>query len=330
MDTTSLSFYGEGGETLGEHGYSKDFRPDLKQMILGLVVDCKGRPICTEMWPGNTVDVKALLAVIDRLRQRFAIGRICMVADRGMISAETVQGLEERQLDYVLGARERTDALVRTVVLNDSAPFTPLLIERAKGQTQLFVKEVKYDGKRYIVCRNETEAEKDKKDREAIVVALQDRLKRGDKALIGNSGYRRYLRKNKEAEGKQVFEIDAGKLADEAQFDGIFVLRTNAKITPLQAVLRYRDLLQVEDLFGVARPSCGRAQYSTPPTPPSAATYSAPSWRSSCRSISMISPRRLALFPNGASFCAILTGSSRHAFSTTVKTGWCAAMQPRP
>ena len=249
MDTTSLSFYGEGGATLGEHGYSKDFRPDLKQMILGLVVDSKGRPICTEMWPGNTADVKALLPVIDRLRQRFAIGRICMVADRGMISAETVQGLEERQLDYVLGARERTDALVRTVVLNDSAPFTPLLIERAKGQTQLFVKEVKSDGKRYIVCRNETEAEKDKKDREAIVVALQDRLKRGDKALIGNSGYRRYLRKNKEAEGKQVFEIDAGKLADEAQFDGIFVLRTNAKITPLQAVLRYRDLLQVEDLF---------------------------------------------------------------------------------
>ena len=74
-------------------------------------------------------------------------------------------------------------------------------------------------------------------------------MKRGDKALIGNSGYRRYLRKNKEAEGKQVFEIDVGKLADEAQFDGIFVLRTNAKITPLQAVLRYRDLLQVEDLF---------------------------------------------------------------------------------
>ena len=249
MDTTSLSFYGEGGETLGEHGYSKDFRPDLKQMILGLVVDSKGRPICTEMWPGNTADVKVLLPVIDRLRQRFAIGRICMVADRGMISAETIQGLEERQLDYVLGARERTDTLVRTVVLHDSAPFTPLLIERAKGQTQLFVKEVKVDGKRYIVCRNEAEAEKDRKDREAIVAALQDQLKRGDKALVGNSGYRRYLRKNKEAEGKQVFEIDAGKLADEAQFDGIFVLRTNAKITPLQAVLRYRDLLLVEDLF---------------------------------------------------------------------------------
>jgi hypothetical protein len=49
------------------------------------------------------------------------------------------------------------------------------------------------------------------------------------------------------------FEIDAGKLADEARYDGIFVLRTNARITPLQAVLRYRDLLQVEDLFRQAK-----------------------------------------------------------------------------
>jgi hypothetical protein len=54
MDTTSLSFYGEDGDTLGEYGFSKDYRPDLKQMILGLVVDGDGRPICTEMWPGNT------------------------------------------------------------------------------------------------------------------------------------------------------------------------------------------------------------------------------------------------------------------------------------
>ena len=48
---------------------------------------------------------------------------------------------------------------------------------------------------------------------------------------------------------KRVFEIDAGKLAEEARFDGIFVLRTNANVSPLQAVLRYRELLQVEQLF---------------------------------------------------------------------------------
>jgi transposase len=63
------------------------------------------------MWPGNTADVTSLLPVVDRLRRRFAIGRVCVVADRGMISAETIAALEARQLLYILGARERTDKL---------------------------------------------------------------------------------------------------------------------------------------------------------------------------------------------------------------------------
>jgi transposase len=101
-----------------------------------------------------------------------------------------------------------------------------------------------------IVCRNEAETEKDASDCRAIVDALDRQLKRGDKALIGNSAYRRYLRTTSDS---QVFEIDPGKLADEACYDGIFVLRTNARITPLQAVLRYRDLIQVEQLFRSAK-----------------------------------------------------------------------------
>src|SRR5215210_1136570 len=244
MDTTSLSFDGAGGKSLGERGYSKDHRPDLMQMILGVVVDAEGRPVCSEMWPGNTADVSVLLPVIDRLRSRFAIGRVCVVADRGMISAPTIAALEQRGLEYVLGARERTDKLVRTVVLADEKPFTPLCIERAGGEeTQLWVKEVTTEGRRYLVCRNEAEASKDAADRRAVVEALDRQMKRGDKALIGNSAYRRYLRRK----GKgQAFELDPGKLADEARYDGVFVLRTNARITPLQAVLRYRDLLQVE------------------------------------------------------------------------------------
>ena len=251
MDTTSLSFTGAGGESLGERGYSKDHRPDLMQMILGVVVDAEGRPVCSEMWPGNTADVGALLPIIDRLRSRFAIGRVCVVADRGMISADAIAGLEERGLEYVLGARERTDALVRRVVLADARPFTPLCIRRSGGEeTQLFVKEVTAEGRRYIVCRNEAEAEKDAADRRAIVEALDRQLKRGDKALIGNSAYRRYLRTTGD---RHAFEIDPGKLADEARYDGIFVLRTNARITPLQAVLRYRDLIQVEQLFRTAK-----------------------------------------------------------------------------
>jgi hypothetical protein len=251
MDTTSLSFDGEGGETLGERGYSKDHRPELMQMILAVVIDAAGRPICSEMWPGNTADVSVLVPVIDRLRSRFGIGRVCVVADRGMISAATIAALEQRGLEYILGVRERTDSLVRSVVLESTRPFIPLCVTRADGEeTQLFVKEVTVERRRYIVCRNEAEAQKDAADRQAIVEALDQQLKRGDKALVGNSAYRRYLRTTGQT---RAFEIDPGKLADEARFDGLFVLRTNARITPLQAVLRYRDLLQVEQIFRTAK-----------------------------------------------------------------------------
>jgi Transposase DDE domain len=253
MDTTSLSFCGAGGESLGAHGYSKDHRPDLKQMILAVVIDGDGRPLCTEMLPGNTADATVLVPIVDRLRERFQIGRVCVVADRGMISAATIAALEERKLEYILGARERSSAIVRRLVLEDERPLTPLLIERARGETQLFVKEVKVGGARYILCRNEAEAERDRSERQAIVAGLTKQLARGDKALIGNSGYRRYLRRTDDRKSGPAFAIDSGKLAEEARYDGVFVLRTNARVTPLQAVLRYRDLLKVEDLFRRAK-----------------------------------------------------------------------------
>ena len=213
-----------------------------------MVIDAAGRPLCTEMWPGNTADVSILLPVVDRLRGRFAIGRVCVVADRGMISEATIAGLEQRGLEYILGVRERSDRLVREVVLADERPLTPLLVERADGgETQLFAKEVLCEGRRYILCRNEAEAAKDRADRQAILDGLARQLARGDKALIGNSAYRRYLRRTRK--GEPAFEIDPASLAEEAKFDGVFVLRTNTRLHPLQAMLRYRDLLQVEELF---------------------------------------------------------------------------------
>ena len=140
MDTTSLYFEGAGGQILGRHGYSKDHRPDLRQMILAVLIDGDGRPVCSEMWPGDTADVTTLIPVIDRLRARFAIARVCVVADRGMISAEAIAELETRGFFYILGVRERTDKLVRELVLDDPAPFVPLALTK-RG------KEIDYEAK---------------------------------------------------------------------------------------------------------------------------------------------------------------------------------------
>src|ERR1019366_3556415 len=75
FDTTSIYFEGEGGQDIGQRGFSKDHRPDLYQMVVGAVLDGQGRPICWELWPGNTADVTTLIRVVDRLRNRFGVRR---------------------------------------------------------------------------------------------------------------------------------------------------------------------------------------------------------------------------------------------------------------
>ena len=84
--------------------------------------------------------------------------------------------------------------LVRELVLDDPAPFVPLTLTTRGKEIDYEAKTVKLAGRRYIVCRNHQEAVKDAADRAAIVAALERQLARGDKALVGNTGYRRYLK----------------------------------------------------------------------------------------------------------------------------------------
>jgi len=249
MDTTSLYFEGAGGQTLGRRGHSKDHRPDLCQMILAVLIDGDGRPVCSEMWPGNTADVTTLIPVIDRLRRRFAIGRICVVADRGMISAETVAALEARRLLYLLGTRERTDKVVRDLVLADPAPCVPLTITRRGHEIDYEAKAVTVGARHYILCRNHQEAEADAAGRDAILANLERQLARGDKALVGNTGFRRFLK----TEGHGHFAIDPAKAEQDARFDGVVVLRTNTDLDPLAAMQRYKQLWTVEAAFRTAK-----------------------------------------------------------------------------
>jgi hypothetical protein len=110
FDTTSIYFEGDGGQEIGQRGYSKDHRPDLYQMIVGAVLDGQGRPLCCELWPGNTADVTTLIPVVDRLRSRFGVGKVCVVADRGMTSQETIEALEQpgRGWLYILAQTQRS------------------------------------------------------------------------------------------------------------------------------------------------------------------------------------------------------------------------------
>jgi hypothetical protein len=173
-----------------------------------------------------------------------------------MISAATIAALEARKIDYILGARERSSKEVRETVLHDDGATVPLTIPRQKGETDLAVKEVKVEGRRYIVCRNAEEARKDAEPsfacsvaRAALLAGLQRKLSSGAKGLVGNKGFRRFLA----APGDDGLAIDPAKVAADAQFDGVFVLRTSLPMSALAVVLRYRNLLTVEQSFLAAK-----------------------------------------------------------------------------
>lgn len=249
LDTTTLWFEGAGGESLGQYGHSKDYRGHLKQVVLGIVLDDADRPIASFLMPGNTADVTLLLPVVKRLRERFGIREACIVADRGMISADTIAALEAEKIEYILGVRERTSREVRAEIIEDDGLAVPLLIPRQKGETELAVRETTIAGRRYVICRNAEEAKKDAAARAELVAGLERKLAQGDKALVANKGFRRFL-KTPEGDG---FVIDRAKVEADARFDGLFVLRTNTKIAALQVVLRYRNLLAVEDAFKTAK-----------------------------------------------------------------------------
>ena len=246
LDTTSIYFEGRGGDTLGKKGYSKDHRPDLNQMIVGAVIDDNGKPLCCEMWPGNTADVKTLIPVVDKVRHRFGVGGFCIVADRGMISAETIAELDERRIPYILGARMRRVKNIKVDVLSRAGRYTEVYPEgvKKKDPSPLKVKQVYHNGQRYIVCLNIRQARKDAKDREAIIASLQEQIKKGTKSLVGNKGFRKYLKIDKNSA-----HIDTEKVKAESRFDGKWVLQTNTDLPVDQAALKYKELWQVERVF---------------------------------------------------------------------------------
>src|SRR5450759_6041638 len=143
----------------------------------------------------------------------------------------------------------RTSLSVRELVLDDPGPFVPLAITKRGRSVNYEAKAVELAGRRYIVCRNHDEAKKDAADRAAILAALERQLKKGDKALVGNGGYRRFLATT----GEKGFVIDRAKAEQDARFDGGFLLRTNAGLAPLEVMICYKQLTMVEQIFRTAK-----------------------------------------------------------------------------
>jgi hypothetical protein len=241
VDTTSVYLYRDGVSDLIRHGYSRDRRPDLPQLVLCVVVDGQGWPVAFDVLPGNSADVAALSLTIARFRERFRIRRAVVVADRGMLGQATLAQLRDHAsapFDYILGCPLRRERAVAEEVLGRPGRYQQVA-------DNLEVKEVKLGARRYIVCRNPIEAKQDAADREALLAKLRQILEHdGPKAVVGNRGYARYL---KIAKGS--VRLDEAAITREARLDGKFVLTTSTALAAAEVAQAYKSLWRVERAF---------------------------------------------------------------------------------
>jgi len=135
---------------------------------------------------------------------------------------------------------------IKRDVLSRPGRYKEVYPERknSKDPSPLKVKEVMLNGKRYIVCLDPSQARKDAQDRQAIIDSLKAKIKAGPKNLIGNKGYRKYLKMERDS-----VSLDQDKIDHESRFDGKWVLITNTDLSPEAVALKYKELWQVEQAF---------------------------------------------------------------------------------
>jgi len=237
FDTTSLVYFGDGekSEELLDYGFSKDRRSDLKQIVVGVLMSKEGIPLGHEVFSGNTNDVSCFKQIIDKVSDRFKIGKVVLVGDRGMITMPNVEYLEKKGYEYILGFRMRTLPKEERKSVLSKADF------KTMRKLNLQYKEVLHNGKRLIVCYNPERAETDKKTREEILERIETKIKSGNiMSVVDNQNYKRFLKIRGEKP-----EIDKEKVEKDELYDGIFILTSNTKFKPLEVVEYYKSLWQV-------------------------------------------------------------------------------------
>src|SRR3954465_10570459 len=269
FDTTSTYFERDEPDPAGEdgapafraYGHSKDHRPDLPQIVIGLAVTRDGIPVRVWVWPGNTNDMSVITQVKDDLRG-WRLGRVVTVVDRGFSSDENLRYLTRAGGHWIAGGRMR----------GGSPHAQAALARQGRYQTvreNLRVKEVRVgdgDGaKRFVVCHNPAEAERDRTQREQTITRLEaelDRIaaahakarttkataapRRAECALRDHPALGRYLRQTPTGR----LRIDRAKVQTEERLDGKYLLSTSdPDLSAEDVALGYKNLLEAERGF---------------------------------------------------------------------------------
>lgn len=247
-DCTTLYFESFRSDDLKQNGYSKDLKFNQPQVILALLATEEGLPLGYELFPGSSFEGHTLIPVLKSLRERFQLNHVIFVGDRGMMSDDNLSALEKENFRYIVGAKLRNlKKDLQKSILNEKH-YTICDNEYAK---RIATFEQTGDRK-LLVSYSEKRAAKDKSDREKNIEKLLKKLSKNKnpKSLLSNYGYKKFLT----ISGESSLEFNEAKLAEEAKWDGLHGVITNAKdLTPEAILSHYRGLWQIEECFRLSK-----------------------------------------------------------------------------
>ena len=263
-DVTSSYLEGRCCE-LARFGYSRDGRPDRPQIVFGLLCAADGCPVAVEVFAGDTADPKTLAAQIDKLKQRFALKRVVLVGDRGLItSARIDEELKPAGRDWITALRAPA---IQALAAEGGPRQLSLFDDRDMAE----IASPDYPGERLVVCRNPLLAQERARTRADLIGATEKDLAkirtattrprnplRGEAkialevgAVLGRRKVAKHFRLTVTEETFD-FARDEAAIAREAALDGFYVLRTSVPAKDLDAgatVLAYKSLARVERAF---------------------------------------------------------------------------------
>ena len=272
-DLTSTYFEGQGPQTLGAHGHSRDGKPRNRQVLVGLVL-VDGWPITHHVFPGNWRDATTVPQVLTDLEQRFGLRRVVFVGDRGMVTSDNLTLLRGRQHGYVVGLTRRRREAVYQYIERATGRWTEcpmgITAREQADPPKTRVQEVASDqpGVRIFVIHSDERLTYERTQRlkamtrvRAQLEALERRVARGQlkaPAKIGAAaarilgrfhGYRYYDWEY--THGRFRFFEHPVNFKREEAYEGKYVIQTEEPhLTPVEAVRIYKELSEVERAFG--------------------------------------------------------------------------------
>ncbi len=238
-DMTTLYFEASDEDDLRKTGFSKDGKHQCPQIFLGLLVGLGGYAICYDIFEGNIYEGHTLIPFLEKTSEKFNLEKPIVVADAGLLSNDNIKALEDKNYEYIIGAR----------IKNEPQKIKQQILEKQlkDGETIKITKE----NNRLIVAYANNRANKDEHNRKRDLQRLEKQIKKGKftKSNINNKGYNKYLK----MKGDVLIEIDYEKFNSDKCWDGLKGYITNTKLNDKQVMENYKNLWHIEKAFRMSK-----------------------------------------------------------------------------